>query len=176
MQDIRLKISPPWITYLNKLQVLFDGDPQIAFNWDAENYRVILACNNPDKCTALAKVLPEEVKFGNVTLTIGIDGKFSNRAFVSNSELFDTLFENNPAFAYTVAPVEDGYYYVDFTYVVFKNCVVQFFNDNLNDAHGLVSTLYQNIAAELFEDSGLVGVNYCTDVEHRLDAIPAQWP
>ena len=45
-----------------------------------------------------------------------------------------------------VSPVDDGYWFVDITYVIFKNCVVQFFNDNLNDAHGLISTLYQNIA------------------------------
>ena len=38
MSDIRLKMSPPWITYINKLEALFDGDPQIAFNvnWSAQ--------------------------------------------------------------------------------------------------------------------------------------------
>ena len=32
MNDVRLRISPPWVTYVNKLQALFDGDSQIAFN------------------------------------------------------------------------------------------------------------------------------------------------
>ena len=36
MNDVRLKISPPWVTYVNKLQALFDGDPMIAFNIDYE--------------------------------------------------------------------------------------------------------------------------------------------
>lgn len=38
MSDIRLKMPPPWITYINKLEALFDGDPQIAFNvnWSAQ--------------------------------------------------------------------------------------------------------------------------------------------
>ena len=58
-----------------------------------------------------------------------------------------TYFENNPAFAYCVAPVDEGYWFLDFCYVVFKNCVVQFFNDNLDDAHGVISTLYQDIAS-----------------------------
>jgi len=60
--------------------------------------------------------------------------------------------------------------------VVFKNCVVQFFNDNLNDAHGVISTLYQNIAAEIFEDANLPGVHYCTDVERKLGKPLGDWP
>ena len=101
----------------------------------------------------------------------------SNRAFANPVELFETAFEKNPAFAYVVAPAQDGYFYIDFCYVVFKNCVVQFFNDNLNDAHGLVSTLYQDIANELFaEAAGLECVHYCTDIEAKLGKVPTQWP
>ena len=55
MTDVRLKISPPWITYVNKLQAIFDEDPQIAFNTDLGNgtYEVTLATNNPEKAAAL---------------------------------------------------------------------------------------------------------------------------
>ena len=55
MTDVRLKISPPWITYINKLQAIFDEDPQIAFNinFTGLNYVVTLATNNPDKAAAL---------------------------------------------------------------------------------------------------------------------------
>ena len=174
MQDIRLKISPPWITYTNMLEALFDGDPQIAFNIASNDREVTIACNNGDKCAALAKVLPEEKKFGNVTLTINIDGPMSNRAFRSNKELFETLFEGNPAFAYCVAPAEDVYY-INFTYVVFKNCVVQFFNDNLDDCHGLLSTLYQEIAVEVFNE--IPGVHYNTDIEKKILGRPlGEWP
>ena len=62
-------------------------------------------------------------------------------------------------------------------YVVFKNCVVQFFNDNLNDAHGLISTLYQDIAADILDGPGTIGVYYCTDVEHGALGMPlGEWP
>lgn len=178
MKDVRLKLSPPWITYTHMLQALFDGDSQIAFNvnYGSDNPSVVIATNNGDKATALAKLLPEEKVFGNIKLQITIDGPFSNRAFTSPKELFETVFEKNPAFAYCVAPVDEGYFYVDFTYVVFKNCVVQFFNDNLNDAHGVISTLYQDIAAEIFEDANLPGVHYCTDVERKLGKPLGEWP
>lgn len=169
-QDVRLKISPPWITYINKVVALFDGDPQIACNvvWSGPQPSIVLSCNNGEKVTALKKLLPTEVPFGNVVLTVGVDGPEANIAFKTAKELFETAFKGNPAFAYCKAPVEEGYWYADFTYVVFVNCVVQFFNDNLNDAHGIVSTLYQDIAAEIFKDADTLGraVGYCTAVEH----------
>ena len=188
-QNVRLKVSPPWITTINKIQAMFDGDPQIACNvqWNGNNPEIILACNNGDKVSAIKQLLPKKQYFGNVVLTIGVDGPEFNRGFTTPKEIFETAFSGNPAFAYVKAPAEKGYYYVDFTYVVFKNCVVQFFNDNLNDAHGVISTLYQDIAAELFSDS-FKGrpVYYCTDVEdgkafkadvvNKLGKPLGEWP
>lgn len=178
MTDVRLKISPPWVTYVNQLQALFDGDPQIAFNIDysaEEGPSVVISCNNGDKVTALTKVLPETVKFGNIALYIDIDGIPSNRAFVSNKELFETLFDKNPAFAYVVSPVEEGIDWIDMTYVVFKNCVVQFFNDNLNDCHGVISTLYEEIAREVLNIP--MGVYFNTDIEvGKLGKPLGEWP
>jgi hypothetical protein len=122
------------------------------------------------------KLLPSEVKYGNITLKIAVDGPVSNIAFVTNKDLFETAFKGNPAFVECVAPVSDEYWWVDFTYVIFKNTVVQFFNDNLDDAHGLISTLYQDIAKEIFADAGLNGVHYCTDIERKLGKPLGEWP
>lgn len=180
MAEVRLKIAPPWVTYINKLQALFDGDPQIAFNVDysAVHPSVTLATNNPDKAAALVKLLPEEKVFGNVTLTIAVECEtISNLAFETAEILFKTAFNGNPAFAYVVVP-ESDVWYASFTYVVFKNCVVQFFNDNLNDCHGLLSTLYQDIAEEIFSDMQYpnTGIAYCTDIEHKLGKPLGEWP
>lgn len=180
MNEVRLKLAPPWVTYINKLEALFDGDPQIAFNVsDGEaGPAVVLATNNADKAAALIRLLPEEKKFGNVSLAVWVEcPTTSNIAFPTPKTLFETAFEGNPVFAYTVTPAEEGYWYLGATYVVFKNCVVQFFNDNLNDCHGVVSTLYQDIAAEVFEDAGLNGVYYNTDVEvGGLGKPLGEWP
>lgn len=181
MNDVRLKISPPWVTYVNKLQALFDPDPLIAFNvnYQGENGpTVVLATNDGDKAAALVKLLPEEKTFGNVTLKVSIDcPTMSNRAFVTKKELFETAFKGNPAFAYAVCPADDGYWFFALTYVVFKNCVVQFFNDNLNDCHGVISTLYQDIAEEIFADADLQSVYYNTDIEVGKLGMPlGEWP
>lgn len=175
--DVRLKISPPWVIYINKLQALFDGDPQIAFNINYSIPAVTLACNNGDKVAALLRLLPTGKEFGNVTLAISIDGTPSNRAFKTKSELFETAFKGNPAFAYAFSPVDEGYSWIDVTYIVFKNCVVQFFADNLNDCHGIISTLYQDIADELLVGDGAGGVFFCTDVERGALGKPlGEWP
>ena len=177
--DVRLKLSPPWITYINEIEALFDGDPQIACNIEesASGPSVVLATNNPDKAAALVKLLPEEKKFGNITLTISVDcATISNRAFVTAKELFDTAFSGNPAYAYSVTPGDDTWFFTA-TYVVFKNCVVQFFNDNLNDCHGVISTLYQDIAKDIFEDANLNNVYYNTDIEvGKLGKPLGEWP
>ena len=180
MSEVRLKISPPWVIYALKLQALFDGDPQIACNidWSSAHPSIVIATNNGEKAAALMKLLPEEKEFGNVTMAISVDcPNVSNRAFVSAKELYETAFDGNPVFAYVITT--GSAWYVSFTYVCFKNVICQFFCDNLRDPRGLISVLYQDIAEEIFEDSGLCGgsVSFCTDVEiGKLGKEIGQWP
>jgi hypothetical protein len=180
MSDVRLKISPPWVVYAKKLSAIFDEDPQIAFNvnFSSANPTVVLSTNNGEKAAAIAKLLPDEKEFGNVKMSITIDcDKMSNRAFETPQELFETAFDGNPVFAYTVAPAAEGYWFIDFCYVCFANTVVQFFCDNLNDPHGVISTLYQDIAEEIFADADIPGnVHYCTAIERKLGVPLGEWP
>ena len=126
---------------------------------------------------ALQQILPEEVKFGNITLIVSIDGIPSNYTFKNKKELFDIAFAGNPAYAYSVSPADEGVTWFDMVYVVFKNCVVQFFNDNLNDCHGIISTLYQDIAEEILTGPGSTGVYFNTDIERGALGMPlGEWP
>ena len=179
MNEPRLKILSPWAITIKKFEALFDGDPQIACNVDYSGSApsIVFACNNGDKVAALQRILPEQVAFGGIVLKVAVDGTPSNRAFVSKKELFEVAFSGNPAFAYAVAPVEEGATWFDMVYVVFNNCVVQFFADNLNDCHGVISTLYQDIAAELLTGEGAQGVYFNTNVERAGLGVPTgQWP
>ena len=174
MNEPRLKILSPWAITIKKFEALFDGDPQIACNVDYSGSApsIVFACNNGDKVAALQRILPEQITFGGVVLKVAVDGTPSNRAFVSKKELFEVAFSGNPAFAYAVAPVEEGATWFDMVYVVFNNCVVQFFADNLNDCHGVISTLYQDIAAELLTGEGAQGVYFNTNVERAGLGVP----
>lgn len=179
MNDVRLKILAPWVIVERKFEALFDGDPQIACNIDYSGAApaIVLACNNGDKVTALQQILPEEITFGGVTLKITVNGTPSNRAFINKKELFETAFSGNPAFAYAVSPVDEGYNWFSMVYVVFNNTVVQFFADNLNDCHGIISTLYQDIAAELLTGPATQGVYFNTNVERAGVGKPlTEWP
>lgn len=179
MLETRLKILPPWSIYCRKIEALFDGDPQIACNVDYSGAHpsIVLACNNGDKVAALQELLPEEIEFGNITFNIAIDGVPSNRIFRTKKELFEVAFDKNPAFAYAISPVDEGYEWFATTYIVFKNCVVQVFADNLNDCHGVISMLYQDIAAELLTGPGAEGVFFNTDVERAGLGMPlGEWP
>lgn len=167
MIDTRLKVLPPWSTFINEIKALFENDPQITFDADfsGDNPSVTLHTNNPEKASALLKLLPDEEEFGNVKLNITVDCyTFSNKTFTTPKELFETAFSGNPALSYIIT-TDDYYSWIpQFTYVVFKNCVVQFFNDNINDPHGVLSTLYQDIAKDVFVDLNIFeGISYCTD-------------
>ena len=177
MSDVRLKILPPWSIYIKKIEALFDGDPLIACNVDYSEPSIVLSCNNGDKVAALQKILPTEYEFGNVKLKIVVDGVPSNRAFTSKVELFDVAFKGNPVYAYSICPAEEGYQWFASTYVVFKNHVVQVFADNLNDCHGVISCLYQDIADEILTGEATNGVFYNTDVEQGALGKPlGEWP
>ena len=179
MADTRLKILPPWTIAIRKLEALFDGDPQIAFNCDfsGSHPTVVLSCNNGDKVAALCQILPDHYKFGNIVMPLYIDGVPSNRAFTSKVELFDTAFKGNPVYAYSICPAEEGYQWFAATYVVFKNHVVQVFADNLNDCHGVISCLYQDIADEILIGEATDNVFYNTDVEQGALGKPlGEWP
>ena len=178
MQNTRLKLLPPWTIFIKKVEALFDGDPQIAcnVNYSGTAPSIVLSCNNGDKVSALQMILPEGIEYGGVTLNIEVDGIPSNRAFMNKKELFDVAFAGNPAYAYSICPVDEGYQWFAATYVVFKNYVVQFFADNLNDCHGIISTLYQNIADEILTGPAVNGVYFNTDVEvGKLGMATEEW-
>ena len=177
MSEARLKILPPWSIYIKQIEALFDGDPLIACNVDYSEPSITLSCNDGDKVAALLQILPEGYEFGNVTLQLYIDGVPSNRAFTSKVELFDTAFKGNPVYAYAMCPAEEGYQWFAATYVVFKNHVVQVFADNLNDCHGVISCLYQDIADKILTGEATENVFYNTDVEQGQVGKPlGEWP
>lgn len=178
MADVRLKIAPPWVTYVNQTIALFGEDSEVDVNYDNAARALTLRVSNDRKASAIARLLPSVKEYGNEALTVTVvppnGGDLTDYEWHSNKELFDAAFENNPV--YCTAVRIDTIFSNDITYVVFKNKVVQFFNDNLNDLHGNVSTLYQEIAHDVFDMTSLNGVMFCTDIEAKVGMPLGEWP
>ena len=154
-----VNLSAPWMTFYKKVNALFKNDLEVFVLYDDEAKEIKLFVDNPDKADALAQLIPVTHEFGNVTLKVTVVPPNKVRYGEPAEASFETALAGNGAFSYAVTV--GGVLPFDITYVVFKKEVVQFFNDDLSDIHGNCTTLYQNIAEDVFGKRS--GVFFCTD-------------
>jgi hypothetical protein len=109
-------------------------------------------------------LLPEEYEFGNVFLKVEV---IPANTAVTHADLFHIVFENNPIFSYMAAAPD--IFSNPINYVVFKNEVVQYFNDDISDVNGNCSTLYQEIAKNVFGEED--GIYFCTDLPESARVV-----
>jgi hypothetical protein len=170
LEQATVKMAPPWIQFVSELNALFGQDPAIEVVYDDDNKQVKLLVDGQAKADALTQLLPTEKEFGNVTLNIAV---IPANKLKSTPDLYKAAFEGNPAYVGTF--VAEGIFNNPIGYVIFKKEVVQFFNDNLADAHGNMNTLYQNVADDVFTDHQ--GIFFCTDTGSDLVGKPlGEWP
>ena len=155
-----IKMAPPWIQFANAIVALFEKDPDVKVTYDNDDVGIKLYVNGVAKADALTKLLPTEKVFGNVTLKISVIP--ANNADDPIKLFRDAFYGNEAVSDIWTAPMEVTQSN-PFTYVIFQKEVVQYYNDNLGDAHGNRSTLYEEIAREIFENHP--GIYFCTDVE-----------
>lgn len=155
MKETEVKMAPPWVQYVNELIALFGEDDDITITYNNDTHVVTLLVAGTVKADAITQLLPAAKQFGNVTLTIIV--KPSNTE-PDKGDLYLAAFSGNPALRY-VETVDDVFSN-PITYVVFEKAVVQYFNDDLSDVHGNRTTLYQDIAKDLFRPDS--GVFFCT--------------
>ena len=174
-----INLAPPWNVYVSEVEQMFRLDPEVHVVYDNELYTLKVYVDEPKKASALGVLLPEEYNFGNVTLKISVipaNGVSEEDKVDPNNtdKLFEAAFSNNRALSF-VRTVR-GIFTNNLTYVVFVNRVVQYYNDDLGDVYGQCSTLYQNIAKNIFVP--IEGAYYCTDVEDYagFDAPLGEWP
>lgn len=162
-----IKLAPPWITLASEMEQLFKYDPEVHIVYDNDAFIISVYVDKQRKADALAALLPETITFGNIELHINVipaNGALSTTVGLSQAQLFKNAFEDNGAFAFVKQVT--GIFSNNLTYVVFKNKVVQYFNDNLGDIYGNCSTLYQDIAKNIF--GAIPGVYFCTDIEQPV--------
>ena len=163
----KVSLSSPWQIYYKKLNVMFANDKQIKMFYDEATNEIKMYVDNDKKAAAIASLLPTEKQFGNVTIKISVipaNGR-SFRTPDNIDEIIEDAFEGNYAFKYV--KTYRGVYNNPLTYVVFENKVVQIYTDNMGDINGFTSTLYEEIAREIFI---VDHIYYCTDTPNYLYA------
>ena len=171
----KLKLSSPWVLFYHEVEAMFKDDGHVHVIFDEDAVKLSLYVEGSAKAAALEWLLPKSKEFGCTTLLIEVipsnkDEQRLHYAYRSTTPvaLFTEAFAGNPAFSY--ARAVSGVFTNPIYYIVFRKEVVQYFTDDLGDVNGMRSTLYQEIAKEIFVD--MDGVQYCTDVEEPEDYIP----
>ena len=169
-----LKLSSPWVEHYRKIEAMFknDSDVKVIFNENDMEVRLYVD-NRTSKANAIEELLVSPVEFGNVTLNITV--------IPANEATYKVDFKasKNPACTVLHEAFRGNTAWTGieecklgpsvFTYVMFKKEVVQYFNDSLNHPEGIHSTLYQEIAKDIFKS--LDGVFYCTEIYEGLEPV-----
>ena len=154
-----LKLAPPWSIFFEELYAMFVNDPDVIvrdMGIEDDVYKIELLVDSIDKAEALSVLLPAEKKFGNITVNVIVVPP--NHKEMTQADLYRKAFRDNLAVDRVLEgalPTGDPMIYIEFS-----KEVVQFYADNLRDPEGFKSTLYQDIAEDIFE--GKPGVCYCT--------------
>ena len=149
-------LQAPWVLFARQIQKMFEKDKEVNIVCNEEDNEIKLFVNNAIKADALSQILPSEKVFGNIATKITVipaneekPSDLFKRAFVGNAavnkiQVINDLFEN------------DG------VYILFDPVVVQYFADDISDFYGNTSTLYEDLAREIFDKTPQV--HFCTDL------------
>ena len=149
-----LNVEAPWERFAKQLHVLFEGDECIdvglPMEYEEGSYFLRITATTEEKYNALAKRLPVERDYGNVTLHIMVCLQGADTTILALKD-YETIFKGNTAFM-DVKKSQRDYGMPQRGYVRFWPEVMQFYDDNLADADGLWSGLAQDIAADVFRE------------------------
>ena len=156
VENNEMRICPPWVQYANAVNALFYYDEDIKVDYNDNSKELKLFVENGVKADALTKLLPEKKEFGNVTLNIAVVPADEEE---SSASLFRNAFSSNPVVSDVV--VNSEMFSNPMTFVEFIPEVVQYWNDNLGDLHGNRTTVYEEVARDVFGE--LPGVLFCSE-------------
>lgn len=151
-------LSSPWMLFYKRVAELFNKDPHVRVVFDNSTYELKLLVSGLRKAKAITQILPKSRKFGNVEVRIRVICEEDMNP--DSDRVLRDAFEGNDA----VSRIETltDLCEIPINYVVFKPEIVQYFSDNFGDINGVTSTIYEEIAKDLF--GGTVnGTFFCTE-------------
>lgn len=172
-----VNLTTPWIEFYNSVNAFFKRDKEVHVIFDNEAKVLKLYVDNASKAAALTALLPEKKEFGLVEVMIQViqpNGESESADHDDLETLLNKAFAGNAAVSFV--KVVHGFAEFTATYVVFKKAVVQYYTDDLGDYYGINSTLYENIARDIF--GGINGLFFSTNVDSNdpIGAPLGEWP
>lgn len=152
----RAKLNAPWYRIIHEYEALFKGDKEVTVAWNENNMRIDLLVSNPRKADALTRLLPSMYKIGQADIEVRVVPSFPDTI-----DLFRQAFEGNSA----VSRIETDAR--GFDYVAFNRDVIQFYNNDISDINGNETTIYEDIARDIFKDNKSDGIFFCTEGESK---------
>ena len=149
-------LQAPWILFARQIQKMFEKDEEVKVVCNEKDNEIKLLVNNTIKADALSLILPSEKTFGNIIVKITVVPANEEKT----SDLFKRAFAGNAAV--NKIEVVNDLFENDGVYVLFNPAVVQYFADDISDFYGNTSTLYEDLAREIFEKTPQV--HFCTDL------------
>lgn len=151
-------LSSPWMLYYRRVAQLFEKDPHVEVTFNNDTYELKLVVSGQRKAKAIAQILPKTRKFGNVEVQTRVlceEDKDSDSARVLRD-----AFEDNDAVSWIDTFTDPPGNQIN--YVAFEPCVVQYFSDNIGGIEGVTSTIYEEIAKDIFSET-VKGTFFCTE-------------
>lgn len=175
----KVSLSSPWTTFYKQIKAFFGKDPDIRVVYDEDGPEIKLYVASAEKAAGLAALLPATRLFGNIILKLTVVPP-------NNAEPLPIYHDSASGIAQALKdalkgnPAVNDFQEIDAMgwhayYVLFAREVVQFFNDNMADWNGCTSTLYQDLAKEIFP--ALNGFYFCTAIDGAPLGKPlGEWP
>lgn len=167
-----MELSAPWYILYKEMDAMFKKDKDVRVLFDPDEMIIKVFAASMNKAEALDKILINRHRFGNVTVNVIVVPPNSDEETddIGDELLYAYAFDGNDALSF-IRQVDTPYGV--FQYVVFEPTVVQYFADDIGDVYGNCSTLYQNIAQEIFKGDG---VYFCTDAVNGVKKEISEWP
>lgn len=138
---------PPWYDYVKKIELFFKKDPDIYIEFNCASYVLDIYTNNQFKAAALQYFLPTCVDFETVEIDININSlineKTYNPEYITPYGHLSLLAQDNPIFV--SVNLND---FTNIVEVIFSATIIHYGENK--------STLYENIAREIFHPDNTI--------------------
>ena len=175
----KVSLSSPWALFYKQIKAFFGKDPEIRVLYNEDGPEIKLYVASAAKAAGLAALLPATRLFGNVILKLTVVPP-------NDAEPLPEYPDGTPGIAQALQdalegnPIVGDFHEIDAMgwhayYILFIKEVVQYFCDNMGDWNGCISTLYQDLAKEIFPS--LNGFFFCTAIDGAPLGKPlGEWP